>query len=98
MYAEFLALRSIEHQMLNTIEQHLEDIPLANIKLLVKVQKTLNNTILRMMAKISGDMPQVIKKIKLAHPNTDATTPALPPANMAATVDDEPASSQAMME
>lgn len=107
LYAEFLALRSIEHQLLSSVEQHLAEIPLGNIKLLVKLQKTMNNSIVRMVANVSDDMSQVLKKMKTMHSETPTTTtltttsammspmPPLPPPEAE---DENDQASQSMME
>ena len=69
-YAEFLALRSIEYQLMSSLEQHLEQMSLSNVKLLVKHQKTMNNAMVKTIAKVSKDLPGVIKKLKDMHPET----------------------------
>ena len=67
-YAEFLALRLVEYQLMSSLEQHLEQMSLPSVKLLVKHQKTMNNAMVKTIAKVSRDLPKVVEKLKDMHP------------------------------
>lgn len=51
LMAELKALKTIESQLMSTVEQHVEDLSLANYKMLLKLQKNTNNSMVKMIAK-----------------------------------------------
>lgn len=67
-YTEFLTLRNVENQLLDTLEEHLGEIPDASIKLLAKLQKTKNNTIMRIITKATDNRVHQFKKTTPSQP------------------------------
>lgn len=53
MYAEFLALRTVETQLLSNVEDCMDQLPVTNVKMLIKLQKNINNILVKMIAKNS---------------------------------------------
>lgn len=71
-YAEFLALKKMVEPMLTTLEHNLECMSDANTKYLIKLQKSVNNYVVKMVAKIPNKPHQMVKiaTVTSEHPTT----------------------------
>lgn len=67
-YTEFLTLRNVENQLLATLEEHFGEIPEGSMKLLIRLQKTKNNAIMKVITKITDNKAHHFKKMTLSSP------------------------------